>query len=95
MRMAAKVDRNHSEIVSALRKFGCSVLPIHQLKNCGDVIVAKNLKTCIVEIKDGNKPPSAKKLTVGEERFRDGWQGLYFVVENLADVIALVKWLEK
>ena len=92
---AARVDSNQSEIVSALRKFGCSVLPIHQLKNCGDAVVAKNQKTIIIEIKDGSKPPSARKLTRGEESFRNGWKGIYMVIEGLDDVINLVKALEK
>ena len=95
MRRAAKVDANHKEVVAAFRKFGCSVLNISQLKNCGDLVVAKNHKTCIVEVKDGSKPPSARKLTKGEGDFADAWKGIYAVVEDLSDVIALVKALEK
>lgn len=95
MRRAAKVDANHAEIVGYFRKFGCSVLNISQLKNCGDLVVAKNHKTAIIEVKDGSKPPSARKLTKGEETFSNGWQGLYIVVQDLSDVIAVVKALEK
>lgn len=95
MRRAARLDDNHPEIVSAFKKLGCSVLDIHSLKNCGDLLISRNLKSAIVEVKDGSKPPSARKLTSGEEKFRKGWQGLYFVVEDVSDVIALVRALEK
>jgi hypothetical protein len=95
VRRAAKVDANHAEIVGYFRKFGCSVLNISQLKNCGDLVVAKCQKTVIVEVKDGSKPPSARKLTKGEGEFSNAWQGIYAVVEDLSDVIALVKALEK
>lgn len=96
MRRAAKTDRNHSEIVEAFRKFGCSVLPLHQVGGgCPDIAVGKCRKTILVEIKDGSKPPSARILTKDEQKFHDGWLGSLFVVENLGDVIALVKGLEK
>lgn len=95
MRRAAKVDRNHSEIVSAFRKFGCSVLNISSLKNCGDLVVAKNNKTVIVEVKDWMQPPSKRKLTQGEQKFADEWKGIYIKVETLGDVISVVKGLEK
>ena len=92
---ACRTDANHSEVIAAFRKFGCSVLPIHTLKNCGDAIVAKCNKTAIIEIKDGKKTASQKKLTKGESAFFEKWQGIYVVVEDLEDVINLVKALEK
>ena len=95
MRRAARQDGNHGIIVGYFEKFGCSVLNIHQLKECGDVVVAKNKKTAIVEIKDPSRPTSKRKLTVGESKFAKGWQGIYMVVEDLEDVIALVKALER
>lgn len=95
MRRAAKVDRNHSEVVAAFRKFGCSVLDISQLKNCGDLVVAKNHKTVIVEVKDWMQPPSKRGLTAGEQKFMDGWNGIYLKVETLEDVISVVRGLER
>lgn len=96
MRRAAKIDANHTEIVSAFRKFGCSVLSLHTVGGgCPDLAVGKCRKTVLVEVKDGNKPPSARSLTKDERKFHDEWLGSLFVVENLSDVIALVKGLEK
>jgi len=93
-RIAARVDRNHAEIVAAFRKLGCSVLDIHQLKNCADLIVSKNKKTVIVEVKDGKKPKSVRHLTPGEREFFAGWRGESAIVESLDDVLRVVKELE-
>lgn len=89
MRRVAKVDANQPEIVEYFRKTGWSVLIISQLKNCCDIIVSKNGRTVAVEIKDGDKPPSQRKLTEGEESFRKSWQGEYSIIESIDDIKAL------
>lgn len=89
MRIAAKKDANHKEIVEAFRLFGWSVLDISQLKNCCDIFVSKNHNTIAVEIKDGSKPPSARKLTPGELVFKDSWKGHYVIVCSVGDVLLL------
>ena len=88
-RRAAKVDANQPEIVAAFRKLGWYVLIISQLKNCCDIIVSKRLQTWAIEIKDGSKPPSARKLTPGEEAFRSTWKGEYAIVESIDDVMTI------
>ncbi len=96
MRMIAKTDRNHQEIVKAFRKFGCSVLDLAGVgQGCPDILVSKSvLKTVLVEIKDGLKPPSARVLTKDQEKFHSAWRGTIRIVKDLGDVIATVKWLE-
>ena len=88
-RRAARVDDNQPEIVAALRKTGWTVLIISQLKNCCDLIISKNGRVVAIEVKDGSKPPSARKLSEGEAKFRDEWQGEWMLVESLEDVEAL------
>lgn len=90
-RRAAKVDDNQKEIVALFRKLGWTVLIISQLKNCCDIIVSKNGRTVAIEIKDGAKPASARKLSDGEIKFRDAWQGEYALVICNDDVVALNK----
>lgn len=91
MRTAAKVDRNHPEIVAALRGIGASVLSTAQLKGCFDILVGYRGINFIMEIKDGKKPPSACKLTDGEAAFKDAWRGgEYFVVHSVAEAISVV-----
>ena len=88
-RRAARVDDNQGEIVKLFRKLGWTVLIISQLKNCCDIMVSKNGRTVAVEIKDGAKPPSARKLSDGEVKFRDNWQGEYALIICPDDVIDL------
>lgn len=95
MRIAARLDDNHKEIVSHFKKFDCAIFDVHAIPNSCDIFVSKNMKTFAIEIKDGKKPQSQRELTSGEKKFRDGWKGAYFVVEDLSDVIAVVKALEK
>ena len=88
-RRAARTDDNQTEIVRLFRKLGWTVLIISQLKNCCDIIVSKNGRTVAVEIKDGAKPASSRKLTEGEIKFRDAWQGDYELIICNDDVIRL------
>lgn len=86
---AARVDANQPEIVKAFRNLGWTVLIISQLKNCCDIIVSKNGRTIAVEIKDGNKPPSQQKLSPGELKFKDEWQGEYSIITSIDEVLSL------
>ena len=89
MRTAARKDSNHREIVATFERLGWSVLDVAQLKNCCDCFVAKHGRTIAVEIKDGSKPPSARKLTKGEQEFKERWKGEYALIESVNDVLAL------
>lgn len=86
MKTAARVDANQKEIVEYARSKGFSVLIISQLKNCCDIMIAKNGYTIACEIKDPNKPPSKRKLTEGEQKFRDSWKGAYRIVYTTGDI---------
>jgi hypothetical protein len=86
VKTAARIDRNQPEIVKEFRKLGFSVLLIHQLKNCCDILVARDKFTAAVEIKDGDKAPSARRLTTGEQEFKDNWKGRYYLCESIEDV---------
>ena len=85
-RRAARTDANQTEIVEALRKSGWYVLIVSKLKNCCDVIASKKGRTVAIEIKDGNKAPSERRLTKGELKFKDEWQGEYALIEKIEDI---------
>lgn len=88
MNIVRKVDENQKEIVAAFRKFGYSVAHTHTIgKGFPDIIVAKNLCTILVEIKDGKKAPSKRKLTPDEEKFHNEWQGQMVIIESVDDVV--------
>lgn len=84
---ACRIDKNQPEIVAYFRDKGFSVLIISNLKNCCDIVIGKDKKTAMIEIKDGSK----KKLTPGEKKFRDEWKGLWFLVTSLEDAEKVVK----
>lgn len=87
MRRAAKVDDNQEEIVKAFRKAGASVKPVHQIKGFVDILVGYCGIDQQVEIKDGTKPPSERRLTEGEQKHWDTWKGRRpMIVESLDDV---------
>ena len=72
MRHAARVDANKEQIVSALRAAGAYVW---DLKLPVDLLVGYNGYTILMEIKDGNKPPSQRKLTKLQQDFFNKWTG--------------------
>lgn len=91
MRTVARVDSNQPQIVAALRRIGASILHLHQLKNCFDLLVGYRGRTFLLEIKDPAQPPSKRQLTEGEAAFRDAWRGSpYHVVHTPDEAIAIL-----
>ena len=96
MRRAAKVDANHAEIVKALRDAGCGVVDMAPMgKGVPDLLVhPPTFPACripvFLEIKDGKKPPSARKLTPAQLKFHSEWKGYVFVVENIEQALRAV-----
>jgi hypothetical protein len=91
LRTASRVDGNQPEIVKALRAIGASVLHLHQLKNCFDLLVGYRGRTFVIEVKDPAQPPSARKLTPGEEEFRRTWRGSpYHIVHSPDEAIRII-----
>jgi hypothetical protein len=90
-RTAARIDGNQPQIVSALRAVGAYVLHLHQLKNCFDLLVGYRGRTFLMEVKDPSQPPSKRKLTPGEAKFREEWRGSpYHVVETADEAIRII-----
>ena len=87
----ARVDANQPDIVQALRQIGATVQPIHVIgKGCPDLLVGYRGVNSLLEVKDGEKVPSARKLTPDELRWHDDWRGEVFIVHGIAEAIAVV-----
>jgi Holliday junction resolvase len=71
MRRAMRVDANQEQIVSALRARGAGVRVISQGDGIPDLLVGYRGFTILMEVKDGQKVPSARKLTLAEQKFFD------------------------
>ena len=68
MRRRGRVDENHTAIVDLLRGFGCSVVSTAGVGDgFPDVVVGFQGVTHLIEIKDGEKSPSRRKLTDDEK----------------------------
>ena len=88
MRIASRVDANQPEIVAALISAGASVHHTHQAgKGFPDIVVGFRGTTLLFEIKDGSKPPSARKLTPDQLKFFESWRGQYDVVESVEEAL--------
>jgi len=91
MRVRARKDANHTEIVKNFRELGASVLDTAQLgKGAPDILIGYQGHNVAIEIKDGSKPPSARLLTTDEAKFHDEWQGWIEIVYTVDDVIRII-----
>lgn len=53
-----------------------------------DLIVDYRGHTCLIEIKDGAKIPSKRRLTPQQEEFHAAWTGEIYVVETVEEALA-------
>lgn len=94
-----KVDRNQRDIIDALKKAGCSVRSLAAVGDgMTDLIVGIAGKNLLLEVKDGQAPPSRQKLTPAQKRFHTldlkhpdkYWQGQKAVVSTVHEALAVV-----
>jgi len=91
MRRAARVDANHSLIVGALIRCGATVQSLAAVgSGCPDLLVGFRGKNFAFEIKDGSKPPGARKLTPDQETWHAAWKGQVIVVESVEQALAAI-----
>ena len=88
MRRAAKVDANQAQVVDALRRVGASVQPLHAVgAGVPDLLVGYGGRNELLEVKDGSKPPSARKLTAKQVQWHEVWRGKVLTVTSPEDAI--------
>jgi len=93
LRRAARIDENQVDIVAALRKVGCRVKSTAAV---GDgwadlTVLGPDKKTLfLMEIKDGTKPPSRRRLTPAQIKTHEEWP--IHVVTNWAEALNVVAW---
>ena len=95
MRYANRIDANQNQIVDALRKAGAVVRIISQGDGIPDLLVGYRGYTILMEVKDGEKVPSARKLTEAEQKFFDDWRGgMLVVINSVEEAIETLKRCE-
>lgn len=85
MRRAARTDQNHADIVKALRRCGYLV---HDTSSAGsgfpDLVVGTPWGSIVlVEVKDGDRPPSERKLKPKQVKFHQMWAARHPVMVAL------------
>jgi Holliday junction resolvase len=90
VRRAARRDDGEREIIDALRKAGAYVKQVND-EGLADLLVWHGGRTLILEVKDGKKPPSARKLTDAEQKFHNDWPGdNLFIVNSVEEALRLL-----
>lgn len=93
MRRAAKIDANQPEIVAALRKAGATVYSLAAVgKGIPDLLVGFAGRTALVEVKDGSRHPSDRRLTPDQQQWHQTWTGGTLAV--VPDIEAALRVLE-
>ena len=91
---AKRTDDNHKEIVKAARSLGCSVADTSAVGNgFPDLVIgvyAGRRINLMVEVKDGKKSASRRKLTEDQVEFHKGWRGQIAIVETVQDLVNLI-----
>ena len=92
IRRAAKIDDNQNDLVELIRAMGVSVA-ITSAAHDGftDLVIGFGGVTVLVEVKDGAKEPSRRKLTPPQKIFHGSFKGAITVIESEQQAIELVK----
>ena len=81
MRRASRRDANERRVIDALRACGAYVKQIND-EGAFDLLVFYRGHTLLLEVKDGDKPPSARALTPAEAKFHAEWPGQNLHIVN-------------
>lgn len=81
MRRASRRDVNERRVIDALKACGAYV---KQINDAGafDLLVYYRGYTLLLEVKDGDKSPSARALTPAEAKFHAEWPGQNLHIVN-------------
>jgi len=93
---AARTDANHEQVVSALRAAGATVQSLASVgKGVPDLLVGHQGHTLLMEVKDGQKPPSHRRLTEDQLKWHGAWRGGTLAVvdgpESALRVLGVIK----
>ena len=91
VRRASRIDENQKRIVRVLRQTGCRVCSTSAVGNgFPDLLVYRPAIDTLfmLELKDGSKAPSRRKLTPHQVKFHEDWP--VHVVESVEDALKVV-----
>jgi Holliday junction resolvase len=92
MRRAAKIDANQEAVVIALRAAGAQVQSLAAVgKGVPDLLCQYKGTFYLIEVKDGQKPPSQRKLTEDQVKWHSEWESAFLgVVESPDEALKFI-----
>jgi len=92
VRRAAKVDQNQDQVVSALRAAGAKVQSLAAVgKGVPDLLCQYEGTFYLIEVKDGRKTPSQRKLTDDQVKWHSEWKSAFLgVVESPDEALKFI-----
>ena len=91
MRRAARIDGNQEEVIKQLRSHGCSVQPLHTVGGgVPDLLVGYMGTNYLIELKDGSKKPSERRLNSKQVEWHTTWRGTVVKVESWEEALAVI-----
>ena len=93
MRKHGRTDANQKEIVGFLRAIpGVTVISLASMgKGIPDILVGYRGSNYLFELKDPDKPPSARALTPDQREFHAAWTGHVEVAETFGQILESMK----
>ncbi len=89
MRLRARTDGNHKDIVKALRQAGCAVMDLSRVgAGCPDLLVSRGGENWLLEVKLGTLPPSKRKRTPAQVKWHAAWRGRVLIVGSVAEALS-------
>lgn len=90
-RRAARIDANHEAIVTAFRRCGVSVQSLADTgRGVPDLLCATKRAMWLTEVKDGAKPPSARRLTPDQAEWHRKWPQPVYIATSVEDVPRII-----
>ena len=88
----AKVDTNQEAIVQALRAAGATVQSLSSVGHgVPDLLVGFRNQTVLLEVKDGDKSPSKRRLTEDQIKWHGQWTGgVVAVVDSVESALRVL-----
>lgn len=92
MRIASRIDTNQPFLVRALRQMGVRVQVLSGVgKGFPDLLILHRGKLALVELKDGSKSASRRKLTPDEQQWHEEWADApLYVVANVDEIVDML-----
>jgi Holliday junction resolvase len=92
MRRAAKIDANQEAVVIALRAAGTKVQSLAAIgKGVPDLLCQYEGTFYLIEVKDGRKQPSQRKLTEDQVKWHEEWKSAFLgVVESPDEALKFI-----